>query len=297
MYKVWSKVIIPELYYKQRLKNQATKYDFIHLIDQRSYGIIMKRVIAPFLFFVLGCTQADDSTLYLELSTPIAVNIFCQESADQLKERIEYSYKNGQLAQETRISNGKEISKMSFIYDTDGKLSQRIEEISSRKIKRNYLYDNSGLLINVVQKIIDFDMDGQVVNEVVSEAPLEYENGLLVKEWTTWGGFSIYTYENEKMLTKTDYTKQGTAHHITSYHYSRDLLVEERKTTITGNILYSKTFSYNKQNQLLAITDRGNIVEENRYERNRLTEKKIYYFGIDPGYDVCHGNYIYRYEY
>jgi len=30
---------------------------------------------------------------------------------------------------------------------------------------------------------------------------------------------------------------------------------------------------------------------------NKLIEKRTYYFGIYPGFDVCHGNYIYRYEY
>jgi hypothetical protein len=43
--------------------------------------------------------------------------------------------------------------------------------------------------------------------------------------------------------------------------------------------------------------EENNIIEENDYIDNRLNEKRTYYFGIDPGYDVCYGNYIYRYEY
>ncbi len=74
-------------------------------------------------------------------------------------------------------------------------------------------------------------------------------------------------------------------------------MIEEKKETKVGGLIYLKTYEYDSQGRLVKIQDEENTIEENDYVDNELIEKRTYYFGIDPGFDVCYGNYIYRYEY
>jgi len=75
------------------------------------------------------------------------------------------------------------------------------------------------------------------------------------------------------------------------------LKVEEKKETAAGSVMYIHIFQYDSENKLTRIFEGENIIEENFYDGNRLIEKRTYYFGIDPGFDICYGNYIYKYEY
>ena len=61
--------------------------------------------------------------------------------------------------------------------------------------------------------------------------------------------------------------------------------------------MYIETYHYDSENRLTTIIEDENIIEENFYDGKKLIEKRTYYYGIDPGFDVCYGNYIYRYEY
>jgi hypothetical protein len=123
--------------------------------------------------------------------------------------------------------------------------------------------------------------------------------GLLVKEVAYWGGFNIYEYDkNGRMISNTDYTKTGEKHHITHYKYSGNLKIEEwKEVSYTGSRIYLRKFRYDSKNRLTEVIENDKLVEENFYDENRLIEKREYYFGIDPGYFACNGNYIYKYEY
>ena len=61
--------------------------------------------------------------------------------------------------------------------------------------------------------------------------------------------------------------------------------------------MYIRTFQYDSGNRLITIIEDEHIIEENFYNENKLIEKRTYYFGNDPGSDVCFGNYVYKYEY
>jgi hypothetical protein len=74
-------------------------------------------------------------------------------------------------------------------------------------------------------------------------------------------------------------------------------LIEEKEETNVGALIYLKTYTYDSQNRVIQIRDGKNVIEENDYIDNKLIEKRTYYYGIDPGFDVCYGNYIYRYKY
>lgn len=211
--------------------------------------------------------------------------------------RIEYEYAKDNLISETIFANGDLQSKKLFEYNSKNQLINEIIDLQLREISKSFIYNDLDQLINIKHKIIDYNNDGQVVAENVSEAPLEYENGLLVKDWESWGGFNTYEYENNLMAVKIEYTKSGEKHHFITYEYSEDLLIGERKETKSGNLLYSKEYLYDAKGMLVKVKDGNETIEENIFDNNNLIEKRKFYFGIDPGFDVCFGNYIYKYQY
>jgi len=223
--------------------------------------------------------------------------VFCQASKDDTLSLVQYEYEDDNLIKETSLQNGEVQSEKTFEYNSENQVVSTIYLTDWQKIEMTYFYNENGQLINILYKFTNFDADGQIASESESEASREYENNQLVKEWEHWGGFSTYEYSGDKVVKKIDYTKNGVKHHITTYKYSGDLLKTEKKETEAGSIIYLKTYKYDSQNRLVQIQDGANIVEENDYTDNKLIEKRTYYFGIDPGFDFCFGNYIYRYEY
>jgi len=259
----------------------------------------MKRLIHTILIlcFALSCSKDDNLLQPAVLEEPIAMNVFCQNTPNETLRRVEYGYSNDKLIAETTFSNGEIQNKTTFEYNSDNQLELEIYETDWGKTEKTFIYNELNQLINIIYKFTDYDSNGQVIKESESEAPLEYENNQLVKKWAYWGGFNTYEYKNGKVVTKIDYTKNGAKHHITSYKYSGGLKIEGKKETAAGNLIYLRAFHYDSKNRLIKINEDGNIIEENDYIENKLTEKRTYYFGIDPGFDVCYGNYIYRYEY
>jgi YD repeat-containing protein len=249
------------------------------------------------LCFIISCSK-DESLLHpAELDEPTAMTVFCQKSSNDTLRRVEYEYDNDNLITETKYYNGDIQSKTTFEYNSDNHLILETYKTDLQKTKKAFIYNELNQLINVTYKFTEYDSNGQIIYESESEAPLEYENNQLVKEWEYWGGFNRYEYKNGKVVTKIEYTKTGEKHHITTYKYYDDLLIEEKKETNVGGLIYLKSYKYDSQNRLTTIHDRENIIEENDYIEKRLIEKRTYYFGMDPGFDVCFGNYIYRYEY
>ncbi|MDX5584433.1 MAG: hypothetical protein QNK20_05800 [Aureibaculum sp.] len=246
---------------------------------------------------ILSCSKDEDLLQPAELDEPTALNVFCQGTSNDTLRRVEYEYDNDKLITETTFFNGDIQNMTTFEYSSSYQLIFETYETDLRKTEKTFIYNELNQLINIKYKFIDFDNSGNVIDENESEAPREYENNLLVKEWEYWGGFNTYEYKNSKIQTKIDYTKNGEKHHITTYKYSGSLLIEEKKETKVGGLIYLKAYKYDSQNRLIKIFDRENIIEENDYIDNKLIEKRTYYFGIDPGFDICYGNYIFKYEY
>lgn len=259
----------------------------------------MKIIIQTLIIFSLaiGCSKDESLLRPAELDEPTAMNVFCQNSPNDILRRVEYDYDKDNLITETTFFRGEIQSRTTFEYNSDNQITLEIYETDWRKIEKTFICNELNQVVNIIYKFTDYDSNGLVVNESESEAPLEYETNQLVKEWVYWGGFHTYEYENGKVTVKTDYTKNGQKHHITKYKYRGELKVEERKETAAGNVIYIRTYHYDSENRLVKIIEAGNIIEENDYFENRLIEKRTYYFGIDPGFDVCYGNYIYKYEY
>jgi uncharacterized protein YcfL len=259
----------------------------------------MKKIFYFISVFVIiiSCTKDDNLLLPTELDKPSAMNVFCQNSSNKTLSRIEYKYENDLLISETTTYNGNIQNKISYEYNSNNQLVFEIYETSLQKTEKTFIYNQLNQLINIKYKFINYDNNGQVLNERESEAPKEYKNNLVVKEWENWGGFNTYDYKNGKVITKIEHTKAGIKHHITTYYYSENLLIKEKKETKEGTLMYLKTYKYDSQNRIIKIKDGENTIEENDYLDKKLLEKRTYYFGIDPGHYTCNGNYIYRYEY
>lgn len=254
-------------------------------------------MIASLFLIFSSCSKDDDLLIPTEIDNPSLMIVSCQASIDDTLRLVEYEYENDNLIKETLFLNGEKHSKTTFDYNSDNQIISEIYISDLRKTEKTFLYNEHNLLINILYKSTYYDIDGQITNQSESEAPREYENNQLVKEWEYWGGFNTYEYKNGKVVTKIDYTKNGEQHHFTYYKYSGDLLIEEKKENKSGGLLYLKTYSYDSQNRLIQVKDGDNIIEENDYVGNKLVEKRTYYFGIDPGYDICYGNYVFKYKY
>lgn len=244
----------------------------------------------------MACST-DDNSVPAELYNPSAMIVYCQASSDAPIKTVTYKYAGDKLLTETTRQNGELESKTTFDYNSQNQIISELYFSDSIKIEKTFIYNENDQLINIVYKFSNYDSDGQLIDQSDSEAPKEYDNNQLVKEWEYWGGFSTYEYNNGKLATRIDYTKNAEKHHITIYTYANGLLIEEQKETKSGGLIYQKSFEYDSQNRLVIIRDGENIIEENKYTENKLLEKRTNYFGIDPGFEVCGGNYIYKFEY
>ncbi len=235
------------------------------------------------------------------LEKPLVKTTFCQANPNIEIGRIEYEYNNDNndnLISETCFNNNGIQYQKFFQYNSAHQLLKETYKTSSLEHTKDYIYNTLGILMNVKHKFIYYDANGKIVKETEQDALREYdENNQLIKEWSYWGGLQTYKYKDGQMIEKIEYTSDGQKHHLTYYKYFLNVLLEEKKETSSGSLIYLKKYIYDSQNRLVQVKDRGNIIEENKYIDNKLIEQRIYYFGIDPGYYSCSGNYIYKFEY
>jgi uncharacterized protein YcfL len=259
----------------------------------------MKKLLTLISIFLIvsSCSKDDDLLIPAELDNPIVMLVFCQSSIDDTLKIVEYEYDNDNLIKQTTIQNRKVESETTYEYNSENQIISKIYLSIWQKNEMTYIYNEDKQLINILYKFTGYDTDGKITNIIEYEAPREYDNNKLVKEWEHWGGYNTYEYIGDKIIKKTDYTKNGEELHITTYKYSGNLLIEEKRETSVGSLMYLKTYKYDSQNRLIQIKDGKNIIEKNYYFNKKLIEKRTYYFGIDPGYDICYGNYIIRYKY
>ncbi len=254
-------------------------------------------ILTIIVLMVISCSKDNDSLMLTELDNPSVMIVFCQSSMNDIFRLVEYEYDDEKLITETLFQNDEIQSKTTYGYNSDNQLISEVYLANRIKTEKTYVYNGNKQLINTLYNLISYDSNGQIANETKIKAPREYENNRLVKEWEFWGGFNTYEYSGDKVVKKIDYTKNGEKHHITTYKYSGDLLIEEIKENKVGGLIYLKTYMYDSQNRLIKIKDGENSIEENDYIDNKLIERRAYYFGIDPCFAPCCGNFVYRFEY
>ncbi len=254
-------------------------------------------LLLPVFLLCLSCSKENDWLAPAELDNPMGMAVFCQTMTNDTLKFVEYGYDGDKLITETSFQHGEVESKITYEYNAENLLVSEVFTDDWSKTEKTYVYNDKEQLVNILYKFISYDSTRQISRVSESEAPREYQNNRLVKQWEHWGGYSTYEYKDDKVVKKIYYTQLGEKHHITTYKYSGDLLTEEKKETKAGSLLFLKTYKYDSLHRLVQIQDGENIIEENHYIDNRLIEKRTYYFGIDPGFDFCSGNYIYKYTF
>jgi len=164
--------------------------------------------LTTFILILIACSKDDDLLIPAELDNPSVMFVFCQASQDDTLRAVNYKYDNGNLKTETSIQNGKVQSETTFDYNSNNQIISEVYLTDWRKTEKTYVYNEKNQLINVLYKFTDYNTEGQITNESESNAPREYENNQLVKEWETWGGYNTYEYKDGKIATKIDRTKK-----------------------------------------------------------------------------------------
>lgn len=249
------------------------------------------------LILLGGCQKNDNLQQPPALDEPKTVHRFCEDAPDVELSKTEFHYHNGNVVSKTSFIDGNIHEETTYTYNAENQLINETYVTLQVTINKELIYNEFGQHVNTFSRTTYFDGDGQITNEVVSEAPKEYGNNLLVKAWADWGGFTTYFYENGKKVKQISHTKAGEEHHITTYKYRGHLLAEEKMETGAGKLMSLKKYSYDSENRLTKIFDGEHLIEENIYQDNRLIAKRTYYFGIDPGFSACNGNFIYKYAY
>jgi hypothetical protein len=243
-----------------------------------------------------GCSKVDN-TPPLKLEKPIIMSVFCPNAINDTISKTDYEYDFENLTKLTLWNYGEITSVTNYEYNSKNLLIKETRDQDLRKTEITYVYNKSDQLINKLYKIADLDANGLVLRTNESETPLEYKNNLLFKDLETWGGWNTYEYSDGKLTTKNIFTSSGQIYWILKFKYSGNLKVEEKNQTASGNIIYNRTFEYDSESRLVKTIEAGNVIEQNIYDGNKLLEKRIYYFGIDPGFSACNGNFIYKYDY
>jgi hypothetical protein len=258
----------------------------------------MKKLLfaATVIGILQGCSK-DDNTPPLIMERPITMSVFCQNALNDTISQTDYEYDLENLTKLTLRNYGVITSVTNYEYNSKNLLIIETSDQDFRKTEITYVYNSSDQLINKLYKIADLDANGLVLSTSESETPLEYKNNLLVKDVETWGGWNTYEYSDGKLTTKNVFTSTGQLYWILKFKYSGSLKIEEKNQTASGNILYTKTFAYDSEGRLVKIIENGNVIEQNSYDGNKLLEKRINYFGIDPGFSACNGNFLYKYHY
>jgi len=259
---------------------------------------VTKRIFFLFFLALWNCKNKPGPDLVApRLENPSVMLTYCSPAGDQWFRRTEYRYDNGLLVNEKTDFFGGYQTSRSLEYDENKNLvKETLRELTLER-EKNYIYNEQNQVILIRTETRNLDSEGNVINRSVAEMPREYENNLLVREGPEDDSHTTYQYENNKVILKTTHAAGGHKHHITRYRYTGNLLAEEIKETAAGSKMYTRHFQYDARGRLIRVTEDGKTIQENRYKGNRLEERRIFYFGIDPGFSPCGGNYTYRYEY
>ena len=262
----------------------------------------------PFLILIIvvisGCLKENNGSPVLK--KPKVIFCKCQnDTYDKFTKRVEKSYKDSKLSLEKVFYKGKLSDSIIYTYNDYDLLSK--EEYYYKSIYNDQklfsyveiksIYDDDLKLIKKIHKNYKIDKEGNFKFDKESEESYFYENGLLVKSCGSCA-CDEFEYNNAgEVIKRTVFSLKGYLFDTYYYEYRQGHKTKEIKEGPDGNIRYVKDYIYDPFWHLIKVKEDDNIIEENKYFFNKLVEKKTYYFGIDPGYYPCQGNYVATYEY
>ncbi len=212
-------------------------------------------------------------------------------------------------------SNGNIIETITFFKDTPDTKSkgsfnesnQRLTDSTFYYNENSWKYENSNQYIysgTQLKEIQKYDADGKNTHKIVYEyngTKPKYEEFYYYygNQWQFQYAHGFEFDRNEDLLKKSSYQteEKDEVYDQLIYKYKNGILIEEKRIIRTGATSYIKTFSYTPDGFPDETIQDGNVIEKNFYKEGKLIEKHIFYFGIDPGFSACNGNFIYRYSY
>jgi hypothetical protein len=260
----------------------------------------LKLLLLANIILLASCSRTTDGESDAStLKKPAKMTTFCQYNPDEPLEYVEYTYKKGLLVLEEKIDSEGFITKTVYKYNAKNQID-KITETSdgeSRVTKHNYNAKNQ--LIRIDFSFTSYDNNGNIDGTINNTETFEYENDLLSKKTEYWGGTRTYEYDANKRLIKENvFYKTGELHSTVYYSYVGNLKIEEWAVSANiGTERYRHHFQYNSNNFLEKVLENDKAIEEYFYNGNKLLEKRETYYGTDPGYYFCLGNFIYKYEY
>ncbi len=223
----------------------------------------------------------------------------------------------------------KEISSNTFFYDKNGNIIKELnsyigglEEKKEQKFNGDnqllcdstfyyrsgkWEYQNSTKFVysqNLLSEKQRYNSDGNISHKT----RYKYEGGKLRweefwyfnnNEWKFQYAHGFEFNRNGKLVKKESFQDEAkkNVYDTFLYSYKNGRLHEEKRIIRTGKTSYVKKYFYTTEGFIDEISDNDKVIEKNFYEMGKLTEKHTFYYGIDPGFSLCGGNFIYKYEY
>lgn len=230
---------------------------------------------------------------------------FCQSNPDnEIWSKIFTRDKAGNVIEETTLFNGLPNMKTTREFNLS---NQQENDSTFYNSGGNWFFQHSHKYIfqrNRLAEILRYKPCGTISHKTT----YEYNGNKLRceefwyfsdNEWKFQYAHRFEFNRNGKLSKKESFQteKKDKVYDTFIYSYSNNKLVEEKRIIQTGTTDYVLKFTYTSKGFPNETIQDGNVIEKNYYTNGRLTEKHTFYFGIDPGFSQCNGNFVYRYEY
>ncbi len=250
------------------------------------------------LFVIQGC-QKNNRKLP-DLKKPKTILCKCQNDTwDKYYRKEERYYEDSKLVKEKINVNRDLYFTFVYKYNDYGFLIRKEEFYNNRYrlYEYEYQYDDDLRPVKKYTRSYKLDQNGNTVSDGEWVTVYLYENGLLVNECGSSICYDFKYNDNDEQIEKKVVSPEGFVYDTYEYEYRHGIKVKEILRGIDNEIDYTKEFIYDPFGHLIKIVKDGKIIEKNKYLFNKLVEKKTYYYGRDPGFSPCQGNYIYTYLY
>lgn len=189
-----------------------------------------------------------------------------------------------------KYSNGQQVNDSAFYYVAGNRALQ---------FSQQYVYQR-----NRIAEIQRFEPDGTIRHKTIYkyngnkprwEEFWYFTNG----KWNFQYAHGFEFNSNGQLVKKESFQteEKNKVFDTFLYKYKYNQLVEEKRIIITGATDYVIKYNYNRDGTLDEKIQNGNVIERNFYANGKLSEKHTFYFGIDPGFSQCLGNFIFKYDY
>ena len=230
---------------------------------------------------------------------------FCKNNPENEVFSKSFKYDNNENIIETiTFFNNVPDTKLTGSFNVN---NQRLTDSTFYYIENSWKYVNSNQYVysgNKLKEIQNYDVDGKNTHKIVyqySGSKPKYEEFYYYYDdkWEFQYAHGFEFNKNGNLTKKSSYksSEKNEVYDQFIYKYKNGFLVEEKRIIRTDETSYVKTFSYTTDGLPDETIQDGNVIEKNFYEKGKLIEKQTFYFGIDPGFSECNGNYIYRYSY